>query len=98
MSPRMRLAGRRSSTDIWIAVIDEGIEMFDCLPDTHSELFSGLEIVAGLDVVFDGLLLMLLGIKVFYAVASVGIVSKYPFFRFNEAVLVGGIDLGGRGG
>jgi hypothetical protein len=44
---------------------------------------------------------MLLGIKVFYTIASVGIVSEYPFllnfFWFKEAVLVGGIDLGRRG-
>jgi hypothetical protein len=56
LSPRMRLAGRGSSTHIWIAVIDECIEMFDRLPDTHSELFSAVKIVAGLDVVFDRLL------------------------------------------
>jgi len=86
----------RVATDVWITVINESIEMLDCLPDTQSEFFSSVEMIAGLDIVFYRLLLMLLCIKVFYTVASVCIVSEYAFLWFEEVVLLGGIDLGGR--
>lgn len=59
-----------------VRFVDEGVEFLHCLPDGHLSPSLGFEVVAGFEVVGDGLLFVLLAIEVLDSVTGVFVLSK----------------------
>lgn len=61
---------------VWVRLVDECVELLHCLPDGHLGTSLGLEVVAGLEVVRDSLLLVLLAVEVLDTVAGILVLAE----------------------
>lgn len=84
---------------IGVRLVDQGVELLHGLPDGHLGARAGgaVEAVAGLQVVGDGLLVVLLAVEVLDAVVGVLVVAEGSLVlllvELGLGVVLGGIDL-----
>lgn len=61
---------------VWVGFVDECVELLHCFPDGHLCACLGVEGVARLEIVADGLLLVLLAVEVLHAVACFFVLAE----------------------